>query len=90
MRAATNFELCSYPSSLFEKTKIMRAATKSQRVEALWSGEGDVNKNFVFPEGDVDYVRDGGSHLHRIPWPPWFTYQHSCHHIGDKYLEYVK
>ena len=63
----------------------MKAATKPQLAEALWSSLSDVNNNFVFPEGDADYFIHGVSLLHHIPWPPGFTYKAIC----DKYMEYV-
>ena len=62
----------------------MKAATKPQLAEALWSSLGDVKKNFVFPEGDADYFIDRESR-HHIPWPLGFTYKAIC----DKYMEYL-
>ena len=59
------YELCSYPSALFENRTTPRLATKFALADALWK--------LMLPDlptttGDVQYILDGGALLHRVSW----------------------
>ena len=58
---------------------------KSRLAEALWI-LGDCSTEYVVSTTDVQYVLDGGSLLHRIPWPRGATFGK----IIDMYAEYVR
>jgi hypothetical protein len=79
------YELSNFPSSLFESSGVMREPQKSTLAEALWI-LGDCSTEYVVSTTDVQYVLDGGSLLHRIPWPRGATFGK----IIDMYAEYVR
>ena len=76
------YELCSYPSALFESTYVMWASNNATLADALWSAK-------VVPlpghTGEVQYVLDGGALLHRIPW----TRRSAWEQILEQYAKYV-
>ncbi len=59
------YELCSYPPSLFEDKVTLRLANKAALGDALWKLMPPDQQS---PAGDITYVLDGGALLHRIPW----------------------
>ena len=62
------YELCSYPSVLFESSILLRAANKPPLADAIWAlGECSANDHLL--NGTEIYVLDGGSLLQRLPWP---------------------
>ena len=68
------YELCSYPPSIFETSKLLRKANKPQLVEAivksvsrLLEPVGEINDASSFATDQ--YVLDGGSLMHRVKWP---------------------
>jgi len=75
------YELCSYPPALFESSGMLRTAPKSFMADAMWKHTEET----TVPTGYVQYVLDGGSLLHRVPWPPETTYSSIC----DMYVAYV-
>ena len=79
------YELSNFPSSLFESSGVMREPQKSTLAEALWI-LGDCSSEYVVSTTDVQYVLDGGSLLHRIPWPRGATFGK----IIDMYAKYVR
>ena len=76
------FELCTFPTSMFESPHMLRQPQKSLLAEAIW--------NMVYPKEEsvsapssvnstAKYVLDGGALLHRIPWPKGSpTYKEVC------------
>ena len=70
------YELCSVPSSLFESDGLPREAHKSTLAEALWN-TADCSASEEEMD-NVDYVLDGGSLLHRIPWTRGDTFTSIC------------
>ncbi len=82
------YELCSYPSSLFDSSALPRKATKPQLADALWSMAGEAAKKE--PQNSA-YVLDGGALLHRVTWDKGATYQKICtayeEHIKNSYGE---
>ena len=75
-RAFFRFELCSYPSALFDDTLMTRSPQKAVLVNAIWTR---LPPDIAWPTGEVQHVLDGGALLHRITWPHGFpTYQEIC------------
>lgn len=71
------YELCSYPTALFDSPLTLRQPQKPALADALWAklSPGATSG----PAGEVQYVLDGGALLHRIPWPRGsITYQDIC------------
>lgn len=75
------YELCTYPSALFESRGVMRKANKSSLATALWSPSMAADLSV---ENSV-YVLDGGALLHRIPWTMGTTWEDIC----NTYTRYV-
>ena len=65
------FELCRYPQAIFESRYVMRPANKPVLADAIWVV---MPKDVVEPTGQSQYVLDGGSLVHRIPWQRGTTY----------------
>ena len=77
------YELCSYPTSLFDSSLLLLKPQKPALADAIWA---KLPSDHTGPKGDVQYVLDGGALLHRIPWPQGFpTYREIC----DMYCQYV-
>ena len=76
------FELCSYPPAIFEAIYVMRSANKPALADAIWAL---VPKYVVGPTGQSQYVLDGGSLVHRIPWQRGTTYNDICR----RYTNYI-
>ena len=62
---ALEYELCSYPPSLFDSTFFMREAQKSQLTECILNLTKESNLTVT---ENVQNVLDRGSLLHKIPW----------------------
>jgi len=69
------YELCQVPSSMFDKSGLLREANKPNLSEAIWN-MGDCQAN-TFPQSPT-YVLDGGSLLQRVPWKKNSTFQQIC------------
>ena len=75
-KALFRFELCSYPSALFDDTVIPRSPQKAVLANAIWTR---LPPDIGGPTGEVQHVLDGRALLHRITWPHWFpTHQDIC------------
>lgn len=76
-------ELCAHPAALFDNMGMMRKANKPAPTDAISTlytpDEHD-------PSCNVHFVLDGGSLLHRVPWPHGLTYDA----IAEIYVNYVK
>ena len=70
---------------MFESSGVMREPQKSTLAEALWI-LGDWSTECIVSTTDLQYVLDGGSLLHRIPWQRGATFGK----IIDMYAEYVR
>ena len=82
------YELCSYPSAIFESSVLLRAAKKASLGEAMWNlGECGFDGTL----GNVKYVLDGGSLLQRVPWPRGASFDAICKiytdYVRKKYLD---
>ena len=62
------FELCSFPSALFNSPDFMRQPNKAALADELWKllPEDANNLNTPNPDGDLQYVINGGSLLQRL------------------------
>ena len=76
------YELCSYPPALFEAKHVLRPANKPALADAIWAL---MPAEVVGPTGKSQYILDGGSLLHRIPWQRGTTYKDIC----QQYTNYV-
>ena len=82
-KALFRFELCSYPSALFDDSLMLRAPQKAILANAIWTR---LPPDIAGPTGEVQHVLDGGALLHRIAWPHGFpTYRGIC----TLYCDYV-
>ena len=75
------YELCSYPSSLFDKKLLMRLADKADLQHGIVK---KVPRCVItqYPPG-VHHVVDGGALLQRIPWPRHVSYDDICPLYGN-------
>ena len=69
------FELCSYPPVIFEARYVMMPANKPALADDIWAL---MPKYVVGPTGQSQYVLDGASLVHRIPWQRGTTYNDIC------------
>ena len=69
------YELSSQPSSMFDSSGFMRSAQKSTLVDAIWN-VGDCSAEYK--ENSYNYVVDGGSLMHKIPWQYGSTFGEIC------------
>ena len=76
------YELCSYPTSMFDSTGSPRPAGKAILGSALWSQLR--YQECKLPTGGL-FVLDGGALLHRIIWHHGLTFKEICH----VYIKYV-
>ena len=83
-----SYELSNYPSSMFDANGFMREPQKSHLADAIWA-LGDCSANEISTLTDVQYVLDGGSLLHHIPWVRGLTFgriaQMYADHVSTKY-----
>ena len=75
--------LCSHPIGLFESYNLLLQANKAALADVLWTEKGLVPLSEV--PGDLHYLLDSGTLLHRIPWPRSYTYDPIC----QLYVNYV-
>ena len=70
------YELCSFPPSIFDASGFPREAHKPKLADAIWAlGECGVP---AIESSVIQYVLDGGSLLHRIPWPKGISFSLIC------------
>ena len=70
------YELATHPPSLFDNNGLPRQANKSQLADALW--KLGTLEPVLSISTDVQYVLDGGSLLHHIPWRKDATFSDIC------------
>uniref|UniRef100_K1QXD6 Uncharacterized protein n=1 Tax=Magallana gigas TaxID=29159 RepID=K1QXD6_MAGGI len=78
------YELSSFPKSMFEANGLLKQAAKAKLGEAIWS-IGDCHAEEL-PTTNLLNVIDGGFLLHRIPWSKGETFSQIC----SKYVDHVK
>ena len=76
------YELCTYHAALFESSSLPLQTNKAVLADYLWKSMKEEQWN---PSGDVQYVLDGGSLVHRVPWPRRSTFESVSH----QYVRYV-
>ena len=74
------YELCSFPASLFDKQLFMRSGDTAALIHHLVK---------LVPECIISSVIDGGGLLHKFSWPKHSTYTEICamyaQHITQSY-----
>lgn len=79
------YELCSFPSSLFDNTGFLREAQKSTLADAIWK-QGDCRPNLQdYVHSNTCFVLDGGSLIQKLSWENGSTFGQIC----DQYINYV-
>ena len=73
------YELSGQPISMFDSSGFMRSAQKSTLVDAN-RNVGDCSAEYK--ENSYNYVVDGGSLMHKIPWKYWSTFGINIFFIG--------
>ncbi|GFN75907.1 hypothetical protein PoB_000241300 [Plakobranchus ocellatus] len=81
------YELSCPPAALFDPSGLLRESDKAKLTDALVpAASQESEKDIVDETSDIEYVLDGGSLLHRIPWRRSDTFAA----IGQIYVEYVQ
>ncbi|KAK7474940.1 hypothetical protein BaRGS_00033827 [Batillaria attramentaria] len=74
-------ELTSISTSLFDQNGLLREANKHTLAQYLWSEDRVPDP----PPARVRHIIDGGSLLHRLPWPRGSSYRE----LADMYVHLV-
>ena len=61
------YELCTYPTALFNSPFMLRQPQKVALADALWTKLTPEAK--TQPKGNIQHMLDRGAALHRVPWP---------------------
>ncbi len=77
------YELCSYRPAILENKYTPRLANKASLGYTL---SKRMPSDIPAPSGDVQYILEGGTLLHRIPWNRGLTYDEIC----QQYSRYVE
>ncbi|GFN75843.1 hypothetical protein PoB_000234900 [Plakobranchus ocellatus] len=81
------YELSCPPAVLFDPSGLLRESDKAKLTDALVpAASQESEKDIVDETRDIEYILDGGSLLHRIPWSRSDTFAA----IGQTYVEYVQ
>ena len=75
-------EMCSYPPALFESPGLMRISNKSLLADSIWNICPSIESHI---SDNRQYLLDGGSLLHRLPWIQGLTFGQIC----DMYVQFV-
>ena len=76
------YELCTHPPALFDRSSLPWEADKPALADALWKRVD--NEKEVLPDS-VHYVLDGGALLQRLPWSRGETFDT----VWKRYVNYV-
>ncbi|CAH3019651.1 unnamed protein product, partial [Porites evermanni] len=79
------YEVCSFPASLFDASLLPLKANKPVLADAIWSMTKE-SQTANDPGGSAYFVTDGGALLHRVVWPREVT----CNAICLLYIQYVR
>ncbi len=82
LKSAFKYELCSYPSALFDSSLLLREADKPALADAIWNLSKPHDPAEVSANG-IQYVLDGGALLQCIPWSSGSTYGNICRQYTD-------
>jgi hypothetical protein len=80
------YEMCSYPPSLFDASLLPRQANKPALADAIWNELDSSQSPSTLPHQAYEFVLDGGALLHRVPWHSGLTYDAVC----DLYIKYIR
>ena len=79
------YELCTYPTALFDSPFMLRQPQEPALADALWTKLTPDAK--TQPKENVEHVLDGGALVHSVPWPRGSpTYKVVC----DLYCTYMQ
>ncbi|KAL8582347.1 hypothetical protein ACOMHN_037104 [Nucella lapillus] len=76
------YEMTNLPCALFDASGLRRLASKSTLAEYLWSS---AKEDTTLPNENINFVLDGGSLLHKLPWQRGSTYNQ----LAEMYAEFV-
>ncbi|KAL8602370.1 hypothetical protein ACOMHN_022883 [Nucella lapillus] len=76
------YEMTNLPCALFDASGLPRLASKSTLAEYLWSS---AKEDTTLPNENINFVLDGGSLLHKLPWQRGSTYNQ----LAEMYAEFV-
>ena len=82
LKLAFQYDLGSFPHTLFESVGLMHEPQKSTLADSIW--KMSQCQRTALPI-DIQYVLDGGALLHRIPWNKGSTFSE----ILKTYSDYV-
>ncbi|KAL8570759.1 hypothetical protein ACOMHN_006909 [Nucella lapillus] len=74
--------MTNLPCALFDASGLPRLASKSTLAEYLWSS---AKEDATLPNENINFVLDGGSLLHKLPWQRGSTYNQ----LAEMYAEFV-
>ncbi|KAJ8888080.1 hypothetical protein PR048_007567, partial [Dryococelus australis] len=81
-----DYEFRAYPLALFESRTLSRKADKHQFAHAILKSRGNLcTADVPLTQANVQYVLDGVSLLHGVPWKPGDTYQN----IANSYAHFT-
>jgi len=78
------YELCSFPTSLFDTHLLLRTGDKAEIIHYLIKQVPACIT--ASPQPNVQYIVDGGALLHRFPWPKQNSYSDIC----NMYTRYIR
>ena len=82
LQTSLEYELCSFPASLFDKTGLMRDSCKSNLADAIWKVSS--TSNATFPKNKI-FVLDGGALIQKRTWQKGETFKDIC----QKYVDHI-
>ena len=80
------YEMASYPTSLFDASLLPRKASKPVLADAILALTKDAQPTTLPTSGNVHFVLDGGALLHCVVWRRRLTYDEIC----LLYIQYVQ
>ncbi len=81
------YELCGYPSSLFDTSGLFREGNNPILADSIWTAGRGAKMPTQDEEDDVIcHVLDGGSIIQRLPWKRDDTSKCIC----NSYADYIK
>ena len=82
LEKSLEYDLCSFPASLFDKTGLMRDSCKSNLADAIWKVSS--TSNATFPKNKI-FVLDGGALIQKRTWQKSETFKDIC----QKYVDHI-
>ena len=82
LEKSLEYDLCSFPASLFDKTGLMRDSCKSNLADTIWKISS--TSNATFPKNKI-FVLDGGALIQKRTWQKGETFKDIC----QKYVDHI-